>query len=205
VTIAMPETIKRGRGAARRVAVVALSTLALLGLYFGVARGDPPPADQHFGDGGVSSFYSPTAPAPATPGVLIRKEPLEPAKLPTSASGGERLLYSSQNGVGAPQPIVVSGEIFFPKGTMPAGGWPVVAWEHGTTGVADVCAPSWRGFLTRDRTYLNRWLDEGFAVVATDYQGLGTPGPHPYLLYRSEGYSALDAVRAAPPPRTNSA
>ena len=34
-------------------------------------------------------------------------------------------------------------------------------------------------------------------VVATDYPGLGTTGPHPYLVGLSEGRAVLDAVRAA--------
>ena len=44
---------------------------------------------------------------------------------------------------------------------------------------------------------LQRWLKAGYAVVRTDYEGLGTPGVHPYLVGRSEGRSVLDAVRAA--------
>ncbi len=34
-------------------------------------------------------------------------------------------------------------------------------------------------------------------VVATDYQGLGTPGIHPYLVGQSEAQGVLDAARAA--------
>src|SRR5207253_5946777 len=108
-----------------------------------------------------------------------------------------RILYSSTDGIGNQARIAVSGTMYIPRGTMPAGGWPIVAWAHGTTGIADVCAPSWRGNGARDGEYLDAWLSHGFAVVATDYQGLGTPGVHPYLLWRSEGYSVLDAVRAA--------
>ncbi len=48
----------------------------------------------------------------------------------------------------------------------------------------------------RDARYLNAWLQQGYAIVATDYQGLGTPGPHPYLAVRPEAYSVLDSVRA---------
>jgi pimeloyl-ACP methyl ester carboxylesterase len=44
--------------------------------------------------------------------------------------------------------------------------------------------------------YLNAWLSAGFAVVATDYQGLGTPGGHPYLAAKPEAYGVLDSVRA---------
>ena len=41
--------------------------------------------------------------------------------------------------------------------------------------------------------------DEGtcYAVVATDYAGLGTPGPHPYLVGDGSAYSVLDSIRAA--------
>lgn len=128
---------------------------------------------------------------------MLAVEPLDQAHLPTSAASGSRLLYTSTSGVGPAGIVAVSGQLLLPRGPAPAGGWPIVAWEHGTTGIADICAPSWRGYSARDRAYLNRWLEEGYAVVATDYQGLGTPGPHPYLLYRAEGYSALDAVRAS--------
>jgi acetyl esterase/lipase len=93
-------------------------------------------------------------------------------------------------------PVTVSGAYFVPKGTPPDAGWPLVAWAHGTTGIADVCAPSWIPRSERDAGYLNTWLQQGFAVVATDYQGLGTPGPHPYLAVRPEAYSVLDSVRA---------
>ena len=72
-----------------------------------------------------------------------------------------------------------------------------MAWAHGTLGVADRCAPSWAGHKPRDAAYINKWLENGFAVVATDYQGLGGPGPHAYLNWESEGRSVLDAVRAA--------
>ena len=155
------------------------------------------PAESGFRGGGTSSFYRLETAPPSVPGLMIRTEEMAADRLPTSAARGIRILYSSTSGVGDPVPIFVSGQLLLPKPAAPAGGWPIVAWEHGTTGIAAVCAPSWRGWSSRDRAYLNHWLDEGFAVVATDYQGLGTPGPHPYLLFRPEGYSALDAVRAA--------
>ena len=49
----------------------------------------------------------------------------------------------------------------------------------------------------RDRGYVDRWLERGYAVVAPDYQGLGGPGPHPYTLARAEALSVLDVARAA--------
>jgi pimeloyl-ACP methyl ester carboxylesterase len=85
----------------------------------------------------------------------------------------------------------------FPRGGPPQGGWPVVAWAHGTVGVADICAPSVNRRSLRDRDYLNAYLAAGYAIVASDYQGLGTVGPHPYMTMRPVGYSVLDNVRAA--------
>ncbi|MBF0850145.1 lipase [Gluconobacter sp. R75690] len=153
--------------------------------------------DRPHGDGGVSAFYQPPAQLPSGPGNMIRTEEIQGKHLPDNAGLAVRTLYTSVSGVGDPAPVAVSGQIIFPKGTPPKGGWPIVAWEHGTTGIADICAPSWRGYFSRDRAYLDRWLAAGFAVVASDYQGLGTPGPHPYLMYRPEGYSVLNGLRAS--------
>lgn len=152
--------------------------------------------DRPQGDGGVSSFYLPPAEIPSGAGKMIRTEKLQNLPLPDHADHAERILYTSISGVGREDPITVSGQIIFPKGAPPKGGWPVVSWEHGTTGIANVCAPSWRGYFSRDRAYLDKWLAAGFAIVASDYQGLGTPGPHPYLMYRPEAYSVLNALRA---------
>nr|WP_206364798.1 lipase family protein [Sphingomonas populi] len=167
---------------------------ALMILLTAASAAPGPVAEQVDGDGGTSPFYRWTAPVPAA-GRMLREEPAPEQALPEAAPV-RRILYSSTSGVerGA---IAVSGLLYLPKGRAPAGGWPVVAWSHGTVGVADVCAPSWAGPSTRDAAYLGRWLGAGFAVVATDYEGLGTPGMHPYLLWRSEGRSVLDAARAA--------
>ena len=140
------------------------------------------PAESGFRGGRTSSFYRLETAPPSVPGLSDSHG--GNGGRPTTDERSQRhqnALYSSTSGVGDPVPIFVSGQLLLPKPAAPAGGWPIVAWEHGTTGIAAVCAPSWRGWSSRDRAYLNHWLDEGFAVVATDYQGLGTPGPHPYL------------------------
>jgi pimeloyl-ACP methyl ester carboxylesterase len=121
---------------------------------------------------------------------------LPPALVLAQAGSGQRILYSSTDGVAGRGGVIVSGAYFTPKGRPPAGGWPLIAWAHGTVGVADVCAPSWAGRSDRDVRYLNAWLSQGYAVVATDYQGLGTPGPHPYIETRPEAYSVLDSIRS---------
>ena len=106
------------------------------------------------------------------------------------------LLYRSPSVDG--KTTVVSGTVAIPKGKAPKGGWPVVTWAHGTVGIADVCAPSRSAMPANyDSPLLKRWLKAGYAVVRTDYEGLGTPGEHPYLIGDSEGRSVLDMVRAA--------
>jgi len=139
-------------------------------------------------------FYSPPNPvAPDGAGTIIRSEVLETAP---PGSTGWRVLYRS-TGLDD-EPIAVSGTVFAPTGTPPAGGWPVVAWAHPTTGVASRCAPSigadgGAGAIPG----LADLLQAGYVVTATDYPGLGTPGPHPYLVGESEGRAVLDSVRAA--------
>jgi len=76
---------------------------------------------------------------------------------------------------------------------------PVIAWAHGTTGVGVGCAPSLLAdpFTAGAMPDLDAALDAGWAIVATDYVGLGADAPHPYLVGEAEGRSVLDAVRAA--------
>jgi pimeloyl-ACP methyl ester carboxylesterase len=147
------------------------------------------------GDGGTPAFYTWSGKLAGEPGTLLRQEP-GPVDL-ANAGRSVRILYVSTDGIGAKAKVPVSGVLYLPKGEAPEGGWPLMAWAHGTVGVADVCAPSFAGRSKRDVTYLNFWLAQGYALVATDYQGLGVPGPHPYLATRPEAYSVLDSVRAA--------
>lgn len=91
----------------------------------------------------------------------------------------------------------VSGIVLAPDSPAPAGGRPILAWAHGTVGLGDACAPS-RGGDAGELAYLaGPFLERGFVVVATDYEGLGTAGIHPYLVGESEGRSVLDIARAA--------
>lgn len=134
--------------------------------------------------------------ASSAPGVVVRNSELTEAARLTGAVGQRQLTYWTEGPTGAP--ALSTGAVYLPAGPAPAGGWPVVSWAHGTTGVGDACAPS-HGYdvtiLTRE--YLRTWLAAGFAVVATDYVGLGTDGVHAYLHGRSEGRSVIDMVRAA--------
>lgn len=148
------------------------------------------------GDGGVSNFYTYNKKLPAKAGVLLRQEPLAAKQSVLGAAQNIRLLYSSIDGIDGSTPIPVSGSLFLPEGTAPEGGWPLIAWTHGTVGIADICAPSWTGYVPFHQEYLKQWLDQGYAIVASDYQGLGTAGTHPYLATQPASYNNLDIIRA---------
>lgn len=175
----------------RRLTPLALALAAGLSLAGGL------PVGPTAGDAALSPFYRAEGPLPARAGVPLRSEAVEVQATLASAREALRLLYTSEDGRWGSGLLPVSGMLYLPRGAMPAGGWPVLAWAHGTLGIADRCAPSWTGLRERDASYLDRWLAAGYAVVVTDYQGLGGPGPHPYMNWRAEGRSVLDAVRAA--------
>jgi acetyl esterase/lipase len=126
------------------------------------------------------------------PGTIIRAEPMLQAPGYITAY---RVLYRSR-GL-HDEPIAVSGVIIAPRGDAPAGGRPVVAWAHPTTGVVTRCAPSLAFFVFQQIQGLRDMASQGYVVAATDYPGLGGPGVHPYLVGKSEGRAVLDIVRAA--------
>src|SRR6201999_4475764 len=106
-----------------------------------------------------------------------------------------RILYKSDGLQG--EPIAVSGVVIIPSGPSPAKGRPIIAWAHPTTGIVSKCAPSLARVFFQSIQGLNEMLQRGYVVAATDYPGLGTAGPHPYLVGISEGRAVLDSVRAA--------
>lgn len=139
----------------------------------------------------LPDFYGVPDPLPAgKPGQLIASEPVDAAGLNGSMF---RVMYHSTAIDGSDIPV--SGLILIPKGTAPSGGWPVITWAHGTTGMADACAPSLQP--AEFVMMANGLLDAGYLVVATDYEGLGTPGRHPYIVGESEARGVLDIVRVA--------
>ena len=126
------------------------------------------------------------------PGSLIRSEPMMFAPAGAQAY---RVLYRSVGMQG--EPIAVSSVIVVPPGPAPAGGRPIVAWAHPTTGVVPHCAPSLAIFVFQQMAGLRQLIEQGAVVAATDYPGLGTEGPHPYLVGDSEARAVIDSVRAA--------
>ena len=140
-----------------------------------------------------SPFYdAPASLADGPPGSLVRQEPMDGAPLGASAF---RVLYRSTGLKG--EPILVSGVVIVPQGPPPPGGRPIVAWAHPTSGIVPRCAPSLAIFLFQQIQGLRSMVARGYIVAATDYPGLGTPGPHPYLVGESEGRTVLDIVRVA--------
>lgn len=139
------------------------------------------------------NFYVYTqAEVQGAPGSLIRAEPMRGAPLDANA---HKVLYRSTGLKG--EPIAVSGIVVIPAGDAPVGGRPVVAWAHPTSGIVPRCAPSLAHFAFQSMPGLRDLIARGYIVTATDYPGLGTAGPHPYLIGRSEGRAVLDSVRAA--------
>ena len=134
-------------------------------------------------------------------GELLTAEPLTGSPALPSAASTDLITYVSDDAQG--HPIVVSGTVSVPTGRAPRDGWPVISWAHGTSGYADICAPSNDTPDGPDHDYfsvidptLNAWVARGYAVVQTDYEGLGTPGGHPYLNGVSESNTVVDIVRA---------
>lgn len=172
-----------------RVFLTAALATALMLVFVGPVEAKPTIPAGPQGD----AFYVPPMPFPkAKPGTVIRAQPIT---APAGASGW-RVLYHSRSLSG--RDIAVSGVVYAPQGRAPKGGRTVVSWAHGGAGLADRCAPS-RQFTVPVLLVplVNELLAQGDVVVATDYEGLGTPGDAPFLVGDSEGRSVLDAARAA--------
>ena len=172
----------------------ALITVAVLAALLAAAA--PAAAKLRAGPSGLG-FYSAPSPLPGKKhGDLIWSRRESGSDALAGARSNRLVLYRS---AGLAGPVAVSGSVALPKGRPPKGGWPVISWAHGTTGLADQCAPTRNGALTLYiHPLLQSWLKHGWAVVRTDYEGLGTPGEvHPYLIGASEGRAVLDIVRAA--------
>ena len=141
-----------------------------------------------------TGFYQTPALSGSQPGALLRRESFAGYAVPSGATA-VRILYHSLSSEGAQ--VATSAVVLIPPGPAPAGGWPVIAWAHGTSGVARMCAPS----LEKDMEYgeegLMPMVRAGFAVVATDYHGLGTAGPHEYVNKIAQGRDVIYSVPAA--------
>ncbi|WP_342800293.1 lipase family protein [Nocardia sp. No.11] len=142
------------------------------------------------------------APASAEPGGVLAVEP-RPVGW-HGMSRGSVVEYTTLDSAGVERPV--SGALFLPEGDAPATGWPIIAYDHGTLGSGPGCggqadpdlAPLPVNRAAED-ALIQGLVEQGFAVVAPDYLGLGRfdTGPHPYLEVRSEATATIDLVRAA--------
>lgn len=140
-------------------------------------------------------------------GTVLAKEPVA-TKIPGAEAW--RIAYVSSDL--RDRKTISTGLVIVPTGPAPAGGRPIVSWAHGTTGTAQNCGPSqvqdpaqelneyfmvggtsWTDFGVPGVTH---FIEKGYAVVATDYQGLGGGGKHQYAIGNTNGRDAINAVRA---------
>jgi hypothetical protein len=129
------------------------------------------------------------------------------ASLP-SATRNYLVLYNSRSPDDSD--VAVSGTVSIPAGDPPAGGWPLITWTHGTTGLAPRCAPSSdtvdgpeHRYLSITQVMLDAFVKRGYAVVATDYQRFGAAGTQAYLAASSSSFTL--AIDTSPMPRRYSA
>src|SRR6202022_4551582 len=131
---------------------------------------------------------------PDEPGSLVRPEAAKEYALPPGITA-TRILYHTRTAGG--KDTLASAVVLVPYGQPPKGGWPLLAWSHGTSGVARTCAPSLMKSLFYNWEGLYEYVMLGYAVVATDYAGLGTEGRHAYLDMLSNGTDVINSVPAA--------
>lgn len=140
-------------------------------------------------------------------GQVIKQE-----KIATAVKGAQawRIAYISSDV--NERPTISTALVVAPTGKAPAGGRPIMAWAHGTTGTAQSCGPSQvlnpavslnQYFLVNGNSWtdyglpnLETFIQEGFVVVGTDYQGLGAGGRHQYVVSATQGRDAINSVRA---------
>jgi hypothetical protein len=149
----------------------------------------------------LSDFYNVGTWVPGAPGTLVKAEPI-----PGAPAGIKlfRIMYQSTDLQG--NAIPVTGLYAAPSGPAPTGGYPLVSFAHGTTGVAQMCGMS-QTPLQPDTPANSNWVPhveplvkQGWAVVASDYSGMGAPGPSSYLVGPLEARGILDALRAVQTP-----
>ena len=143
----------------------------------------------------ITKFYNTPDPFPTgKPGALIRSQEIEQYDIPYSVSA-VRILYHSRSA--SAEDVAASGVVLFPYDKKPpAGGWPVIAWAHGSAGVARRCAPSLMRNIGHG-PFLAMYVNLGYAVVATDYTGLGTSFRNAFLDGPSNATDVIASIPAA--------
>jgi hypothetical protein len=188
--------MRRARARSRRAPLRAIVGIAVVATVLLTACDPPFPSDD--------SFYDPPSPLPAgDPGDIISSRSsrftLDPiGKAPVANVTSQQVLYQSTDALG--EPMAVGGTVLVP--TTPwtgPGSRPLVSYAVGTRGLGDDCAPSYTLAQGADYEgfFINAALGQGWAVAVSDYQGLGTPGMHTYMVGPAQGHAVLDMARAA--------
>ncbi|MEZ5210310.1 lipase family protein [Gordonia sp. (in: high G+C Gram-positive bacteria)] len=145
----------------------------------------------------LAGWPAPGARAATGDGAVLSTAPVPAVMLPTGAARAVKIRYQTRNQAG--RRAEAEGIVYYPHGTPPPGGWKVVSWAHGTSGIAPKCAPSNYTGAEQDRLQpsIAAALARGYVVTASDFIGMsGTPGTE-YLAGRSVAYNVIDMVRAA--------
>jgi hypothetical protein len=185
----MSRSLSRSR--LRAAGAAALAAVAV----FALAACDPAPS--------ADTFYAPPATVSGASGNIIRSrvskfagDPVGQAPVPGVTA--TQVVYNSTDAHG--NPIAVSGTVLVP--TAPYIGLssrPLITMGVGTRGLGQDCAPSYS--LSQGTDYeastVSAALNKGYAVAITDYQGMGLPGPHTYMVGKALGHAVLDMARAA--------
>ncbi|MPZ67140.1 MAG: lipase [Pseudonocardiaceae bacterium] len=154
---------------------------------------EPIPAPQH------DPFYTPPDPVPdVAAGTVLRSRPVTVRALAVPVQVDSwQMLYRSTDTQGEPE--AVSGTVLVPDTPWTGGPRPLVTYAVGSHGLGPECAPSYQMRQGQDPELglISLALSQGWAVVVTDYEGSGTPGPHTYAAGRTTGQAVLDAARAA--------
>jgi len=147
-------------------------------------------------------FYRPPEELPASNGAIVRSRPttfyLDPARTTPVRADAHRVMYRSTDAHG--EPMAVTGTVLTPdRPWQGTGERPVVGYAVGTQGLGDQCAPSRQlaAGTEYEGGFLQGLLERGYGVVVPDYQGLGTPGVHTYVVREAQAHAVLDGVRAA--------
>lgn len=184
----MQTSVRRAATALLAVAFAMAVAVVMPGAATPAGAQTPPPA-----------FYTPPSPLPAgQPGNVIKSQPVA-----FWGATATRVMYLSRDV--ADRPMAVTGTVLVPTTPWTGPGQrPIVAYAPFTAGMGDQCAVSRvlggePGDLTSgvQTGFVNAMLAKGFAVAQTDYQGLGTPGDHTYVIRKPSAHAVLDVIRAA--------
>jgi len=142
-------------------------------------------------------FYQNPDPLVGVAGTFLKSEPIDGAPDFANVS---RIMYVSEDVRG--NRIPVTGMLAVPSGDPPQGGFPMIAYGHGTLGSTPKCGLSSEPFRNETtgnyvwEAQLKQLVQEGWAVVATDYEDMGTTGTPMYLIGKTQAQNVLDSVRA---------